>query len=213
MRQATVQPPAPPNVYEVPIESEGSVRLRALSDQQEHSIIKLVQLEAQRNSYQHQVTTQTGARKQEFATALAGTEAEIAGLKQTIAEGREQIAQLQGAAPVVVAGPTGLALVQPVERVFGMNRTEFGMVAGLAVTLPLVIALARMMWRCGSRSTRMNPVVDDARFTRLEQAVESVAIEIERIGEAQRFSAKLLAERQADGIAVHSRDESIAPKK
>jgi hypothetical protein len=35
-----------------------------------------------------------------------------------------------------------------------------------------------------------------ARLERIEQAVEAVAIEVERIAEAQRFSAKLLAERE-----------------
>ena len=38
-------------------------------------------------------------------------------------------------------------------------------------------------------------VIDEARFSRLEDAVETIAIEVERIAEAQRFSAKLLAER------------------
>lgn len=37
--------------------------------------------------------------------------------------------------------------------------------------------------------------VDDARFERLEQAVDSIAIEIERMSEAQRFTAKLLSDR------------------
>ena len=44
-------------------------------------------------------------------------------------------------------------------------------------------------------------VVDEARFSRLEQAVETIAVEVERIAEAQRFSAKLLAERARDGAA------------
>jgi hypothetical protein len=35
----------------------------------------------------------------------------------------------------------------------------------------------------------------DTRFDRLEQAVESIAIEVERISEGQRFTAKLLSER------------------
>ena len=42
-------------------------------------------------------------------------------------------------------------------------------------------------------------VVDDERMTRLEQAVESIALEVERISEGQRFTTKLLADRaQAD---------------
>ena len=39
------------------------------------------------------------------------------------------------------------------------------------------------------------PIVDEARFSRLEQAVDTIAVEVERIAEAQRFSARLLAER------------------
>ncbi|MES2521675.1 MAG: hypothetical protein V4617_03170 [Gemmatimonadota bacterium] len=35
----------------------------------------------------------------------------------------------------------------------------------------------------------------DARFDRLEQIVEGTALELERLGEAQRFQSKLLAER------------------
>ena len=38
-------------------------------------------------------------------------------------------------------------------------------------------------------------VVDDARMARLEQAVESIALEVERISEGQRFTTRLLAER------------------
>lgn len=37
--------------------------------------------------------------------------------------------------------------------------------------------------------------VDDERLERLQQSVDAIAIEVERIAEAQRFSAKLLAER------------------
>jgi hypothetical protein len=49
-----------------------------------------------------------------------------------------------------------------------------------------------------SRTTR-DILVDDERMTRLEQAVESIALEVERISEGQRFTTKLLADRaQAD---------------
>jgi len=36
---------------------------------------------------------------------------------------------------------------------------------------------------------------DDDRLERLQQSVDAIAIEVERIAEAQRFSAKLLHER------------------
>ena len=39
------------------------------------------------------------------------------------------------------------------------------------------------------------PLADDDRLERLQQSVDAIAIEVERIAEAQRFSAKLLVER------------------
>jgi hypothetical protein len=36
---------------------------------------------------------------------------------------------------------------------------------------------------------------DDHRLEQLQQSVDAIAIEVERIAEAQRFSAKLLSER------------------
>jgi predicted PurR-regulated permease PerM len=35
----------------------------------------------------------------------------------------------------------------------------------------------------------------EARFDQLQQSVDAIAVEVERIAEAQRFSAKLLSER------------------
>ena len=38
----------------------------------------------------------------------------------------------------------------------------------------------------------------DSRLEQLQQSVDAIAIEVERIAEAQRFSAKLLAGREAE---------------
>jgi len=42
--------------------------------------------------------------------------------------------------------------------------------------------------------------IDEARFARLEQAVDTIAVEVERIAEAQRFSAKLLSDRASETL-------------
>jgi len=44
--------------------------------------------------------------------------------------------------------------------------------------------------------------IDDSRFERLEQAVDAIAVEVERISEAQRFSAKLLSEKGSEQTKV-----------
>ena len=60
--------------------------------------------------------------------------------------------------------------------------------------LPIVRAFTKRFER-GPAPPNVPPPDVVARLQRIEQAVESVAIEVERIAEAQRFSAKLLAEK------------------
>jgi hypothetical protein len=38
----------------------------------------------------------------------------------------------------------------------------------------------------------------EERLARIENAVEAIAVEVERVSESQRFTTKLLAERAAD---------------
>ena len=60
-------------------------------------------------------------------------------------------------------------------------------------------------WRAGSGSAALGARCSISRtargLQRIEQAVESIAVEVERIGEAQRFTTKLLADRQPDAAA------------
>jgi len=58
----------------------------------------------------------------------------------------------------------------------------------------------------GESRTGHDLKIDNERMTRLEQAVESIALEVERISEGQRFTTKLLADRaQAEQL------RSVAP--
>jgi hypothetical protein len=69
----------------------------------------------------------------------------------------------------------------------------FGVIGVLC--FPLVRALARRL-EGSSGPTRLAPDVADRR------AVESVALEVERISEGQRFVTKLMAERAAPPAAL-----------
>jgi hypothetical protein len=48
--------------------------------------------------------------------------------------------------------------------------------------------------------------VNEDRLTQLVEAVDAIALEVERISEAQRFSARLLAERHAPQPPLGRRD-------
>jgi hypothetical protein len=69
----------------------------------------------------------------------------------------------------------------------------FAMVAIVAVGMPLARAYARRMEAGAGRPTIPPDVT--ARLERMEQSIDSIAVEIERISEGQRFTTKLLAER------------------
>jgi hypothetical protein len=62
------------------------------------------------------------------------------------------------------------------------------------VLFPLAFAWARRLWKKPVAGPAPIPPELIERMTRLEQAVESVAVEVERIGEGQRFVTKLFAE-------------------
>jgi len=70
----------------------------------------------------------------------------------------------------------------------------FIMVAVLAVGTPLARAFARKMSSQGGQAAV--PAELQQRLQRMEQAIDSIAVEVERISEGQRFTTKLLAERQ-----------------
>jgi hypothetical protein len=64
-----------------------------------------------------------------------------------------------------------------------------------AIGWPLARAYARRVER-GETGTRL-PNEVTARLERMEQAIDSIAVEVERISEGQRFTTKLLSERTA----------------
>ena len=68
-------------------------------------------------------------------------------------------------------------------------------VSGIA-SLALIALGTRFLWRLGDRkrAQRVAPA-DEGRLDRLEAAVDAIAIEVERVSEAQRFTISMLADR------------------
>ena len=72
--------------------------------------------------------------------------------------------------------------------------TLFVCVAVASIGIPIARAWAKRLERGPSPTPAVPPDVQ-ARLERMEQALDSIAIEVERISEGQRFTTKLLAER------------------
>src|SRR6185312_14469997 len=74
--------------------------------------------------------------------------------------------------------------------------TAISIVGMITVLMPLSIAFARLLLRRAVRppAPQIPKDVSD-RLERMEQGIESVAIEVERIGEGQRFVTQLMSDR------------------
>ena len=81
---------------------------------------------------------------------------------------------------------------------------EVGAMAQLAVVVVLTVSalatVAVVAFRAMARTKRLQHPVQDDRLEHLQQSVDAIAIEVERIAEAQRFSAKLSAGRSESAL-------------
>lgn len=79
----------------------------------------------------------------------------------------------------------------------------------LGTGMATVLTLARMWFRrleSRDRATALSSGLDE-RLLRIEEAVDAMAIEMERMSESQRFTTKLLADRLPAALNAHSRSE------
>ena len=72
------------------------------------------------------------------------------------------------------------------------------------------VGAERLMARRRVSSGDGELTIGDERMNRLEEAIEAIAVEVERVGEGQRFVTKLLAERELNRTASSSRHEPVA---
>jgi hypothetical protein len=164
----------------------------AMRQQREELENQLERLEDQREEVTDQLRTPTveGADQKGLETRLAAIDGRIASVESQLAEADAAVARAAAIPGAVQPPPPPRPREGPPEEVF--------VLAGIfmfIVILPLVIAYARRIWRRGAATVAAIPQEIYERFARLDQAIDSVAIEVERIGEGQRFLTRLHAER------------------
>jgi hypothetical protein len=79
-----------------------------------------------------------------------------------------------------------------------ITGTVFG---GIALVI-VAIAYARRLWKGAARVVTQIPSALEARFTRFEQSLDAIAIEIERVSEGQRFLTKVFADQNPRAIGA-----------
>jgi hypothetical protein len=178
-------------------------------------------LRARRSELSRQLTSVQG-RRDELARALTSAEgANRTGLEQRIQVLDQRIVQIErdiaengrllatasmqlttGTGEAIGFGPAGLSSGQ---------ITGISIVFTICVLLPLAIALARLIWRRASRPPASPLLTESAqRLERLEQAVDTIAVEVERVSEGQRFLTRLLTEAQDSPLLGAARRQAEA---
>jgi len=71
-----------------------------------------------------------------------------------------------------------------------------------ATVMTLISTIGKVMTRRRDPSALGTGAIAqlDARLERMEQAIDSMAVEVERVSEGQRFTARLLSERAPDRV-------------
>ena len=84
------------------------------------------------------------------------------------------------------------------------------MVVAILVGRPLVNAIAARVQNESKRPQIPGEVMN--RLERIEQAVDAIAVEVERISEGQRFTTKLLSEgRSGNALGAGAPSQNDAP--
>ena len=119
---------------------------------------------------------------------LKEVDARISAADQMLAGNAAQISQAAAIPGAVVQMPP------PIFQGPSEDAYALGGVFMVIVFLPLSIALARRIWKRSSAVVTAFPRELADRLSRMEQAVEATAVEVERIGEGQRFLTRLFTE-------------------
>lgn len=140
-------------------------------------------------------------------TEQGGTEGAQKTTITTTADGKVVITSNDQQGPVVAPeAPQGITTVPPQlpfdpnagppQGVIVLSIAFFVCTAAVIIGLPLVRAFARRMDRSGGLPAKAgaSDLESAQRLARMEQAIDSIAIEVERISEGQRFTTKLLSE-------------------
>jgi hypothetical protein len=119
---------------------------------------------------------------------IAGIDTRITAMDKLIADADAQVAKA-AAVPGAVVEPPKIVQSGPPEEVY-----IIGTVFTFACLIPIVIAYSRRLWKRGSVVPTPFPKEVTERLARLEQSADATALEVERIGEGQRFLTRLFTE-------------------
>jgi len=152
---------------------------------------QLTSASGRRDELTRELRRVSGDARTGIQTRITVLDERLVQLEKDIAENGRQLV-LAGGRDVeeatttqAVAGPMGLG---------PGNITAIGVTFTLFVLFPIALAMARLLWKRGTRMAKAptaNPE-SDLRLQRVEQGIDAIAVEVERISEGQRFVTQLM---------------------
>ena len=169
-------------------------------------------LRARRTVLSDQLQSADSRRKELSRLARNATGVDKAGLEQRIGVLDARLARLESdideTGKLLASAPAALASTRDVPSFrFGPGQGNrladvIPIVAILAIfaLFPIALSIARNIWRRGSLPTAAPDRESAQRLERMEQAMDAIAIEIERVSEGQRFVTRLLGEQRPGAV-------------
>ena len=191
--QSPPAPPAPPGAVRVVVTPDVTAPeaiYRAFNEQRRELRNQLDQLEGKRNDLTNQLSGD-GLDK----ALRGGLEARVADLDKRIADVDKELAAADQQVAKAASVP-GAIVERPPQPRNGPPDVVF-VLAGMFIVivfLPLSIAFARRIWKRSAAAVTSFPQELVDRLNRLDHSVDSIAIEVERIGEGQRFVTRVLTD-------------------
>ena len=150
---------------------------------------------SRRADVQRSLRSATGADRTGLEQRLGVLDARITRLDGDIGENGSQLASL--AANRATSNQPPFPGDINFSRNRGTNMVPIVIVFTLFVLMPIALSISRMLWKRGSLPKYVGPSPESTqRLERMEQAIDSIAIEIERVSEGQRFITRLMSDRQ-----------------
>jgi hypothetical protein len=203
-------PPAPPQlqvkVNGVPINQSPTALLKAAEAARRELGNQLDNLQDRRNNLSERLQEPLvrGADRGGLEARIAEIDARISAVDKQIAAADAEVAKAAGV-PGAYVEPPAFHNEGPPPEAFVL-----GGIFLVVVMLPISLAYARRIWRRGVVTVSALPQEVIERLTRLDQAVDSIAVEVERIGEGQRFMTRLFATKGTPDALLASAQESGA---
>ena len=169
---------------------------------------QLDRLENQRRDISRQLQQPmiNGADEKALEGRLTQVDQRIAGVEKQIAEAEGNLAK-SAAVPGAVVPPPNFDRGGPPEVAFVLMGLFI-----IVVLLPISIAFARRIWKRSTAAITKLPQEIYDRFARVDQSLDAIAIEVERIGEGQRFLTKMHTE-QPRGLGAGPAERIESPER